>query len=217
MLRSKLPRVARPATHTQRPMDFLKYVLWNCLPSSRAKTAIAGIWRLIHGWMDPVVASKVHFTKSVADLDKFISRDQIPRELNGDEDWSYKYIEPQAAENDLMKDTGTRNSLMYERMMIGLKVLASTAAWISATTFAQGKPDKAVVDDLRARRAAIVEDFRQNYWRLDPYVRARALIDRSGVLKPDGTVVMAAGKNGAAKLNGGAAAHVEVAVNGTTV
>ena len=217
MLRSKLPRVARSATHTQCPVDFLKYVRGNCPPSARAKTAIAGIWRLIHGWMDPVVASKVHFTNSVADLDKFVSRDQIPRELNGDEDWNYKYIEPQATENDIMKDTGTRDSLMCERMMIGLEFLASTAAWISATTFAPGKPDTAVVDDLRARRTAIGEDFRRNYWRLDPYLRARALIDRSGVLKPDGTVVMGAGKNGAAKVNGGTAAHVEVAVNGTAV
>ena len=49
--------------------------------------------------MDPVVASKVHFTRSVNDLDKFIPRDQIPRELAGDEDWEYKYIEPEENEN----------------------------------------------------------------------------------------------------------------------
>lgn len=165
--------------------------------------------------MDPVIASKVHFTKSVADLDKFISRDQIPRELSGDEDWSYRYLEPQATENDIMKDTVTRDSLIYEQMMIGLKFLASTAAWISATTFAQGKPGKANVDDLKARRAAIVEEFRKNYWKLDPYVRARALIDRSGTLKPDGTIVMGTERNGTAKLDGITAAHVEVPINGT--
>ena len=58
--------------------------------------------------MDPVVASKVHFTKSVADLDKFISRTQIPRELKGDEDWQYEYVEPKKDENAIMKDTATR-------------------------------------------------------------------------------------------------------------
>jgi hypothetical protein len=138
--------------------------------------------------MDPVVASKVHFTKSVADLDKFISRTQIPRELKGDEDWQYEYIEPKKDENAIMEDTATRDSLMYDRMMIGIRMLAATAAWISATTFAEGKEDPAAVDELKSRRNAVIEEFRVNYWNLDRYVRARALIDRTGVLKEGGTV-----------------------------
>lgn len=157
--------------------------------------------------MDPVVASKVHFTRSVADLDKFISRDQIPRELAGDEDWEYKYIEPAENENETMEDTATRDSLMYERMMIGLRMFAATAAWISATSFSQTTPDTAAVDELKARRDGIVEDFRQNYWKLDPFIRARAIIDRTGVLKSDGTVVMGSeadggGENGEVVTNG---------------
>jgi hypothetical protein len=138
--------------------------------------------------MDPVVASKVHFTKSVADLDKFISRTQIPRELKGDEDWQYEYVEPKKDENAIMEDTATRDSLMYDRMMIGIRMLAATAAWISATTFAEGKENPAAVDELKSRRNAVIEEFRVNYWNLDPYVRARALIDRTGVLKEGGTV-----------------------------
>jgi hypothetical protein len=147
--------------------------------------------------MDPVVASKVHFTRSVADLDKYISRDHIPQELKGDEDWTYKYIEPLTDENAVMKDTATRDSLMYERMMIGLRMLAATAAWVSATTFAEGKEDKAKVEELKNRRNAIVEDFKSNYWKLDPYIRARAITDREGVLKAGGEVVR--GQNGNAK------------------
>ena len=138
--------------------------------------------------MDPVVASKVHFTKSVADLDKFISRTQIPRELKGDEDWQYEYVEPKKDENAIMEDTTIRDSLMYDRMMIGIRMLTATAAWISATTFAEGKEDPAVVDELKSRRNAVIEEFRVNYWNLDPYVRARALIDRTGVLKEGGVV-----------------------------
>lgn len=156
-----------------------------------------GIWKLIHGWMDPVVASKVHFTRSVSDLDKYISRDQIPQELAGDEDWKYTYIEPSADENAAMKDTATRDSLMYERMMIGLRVLAATAAWVSATTFCEGTEDKAKVEELRMRRNAVIEEFKSNYWKLDPYIRARAITDREGVLKPGGEVVK--GQNGRAK------------------
>ncbi|CAI7673110.1 hypothetical protein N7533_009694 [Penicillium manginii] len=159
----------------------------------------SGIWKLIHGWMDPVVASKVHFTKSVKDLDKYISRDQIPRELAGDEDWEYKYLEPKGDENEIMKDKSTGDEIMYERLMIGIKLLATTAAWISATTYAEGKQDAIKVEELKARRSTVVEDFRQNYWKIDPYIRARALIDRSGVLEPGGRVVVtpdATKKNG---------------------
>ncbi|KAJ5683058.1 hypothetical protein N7462_006223 [Penicillium macrosclerotiorum] len=160
----------------------------------------SSIWRLIHGWMDPVVASKVHFTKSVADLDKFIARDQIPQELAGDENWEYKYIEPDSNEDEIMKDTSARDALMYERMMTGLKMLAATAAWISATTYSGGKEDTATVEELKSRRNLIIEDFRQNYWKLDPYVRARALIDRDGTLRSDGGVAVECHTNG--KSNG---------------
>lgn len=149
--------------------------------------------------MDPVVASKVHFTRSVNDLDKFIPRDQIPRELAGDEDWEYKYIQPEDTENDIMQDTATRDSLMYERMMIGLRMLAATAAWISATDYSGGKEDKGKVEELKVRRNGVIEEFRLNYWKLDPYIRARALIDRAGVLNGDGTVVVKTGANGDAE------------------
>lgn len=149
--------------------------------------------------MDPVVASKVHFTRSVSDLDKFVSRDQIPKELAGDENWEYKYVEPENNENAVMQDTSARDCLMFERLMTGLRILAATGAWISATTFSKGKEDKAAVEELKSRRQAIIEDFRLNYWKLDPYVRARALIDRTGALKPDGTVVKKAETNGTAK------------------
>lgn len=149
--------------------------------------------------MDPVVASKVHFTRSVDDLDKFISRNQIPRELKGDEDWEYKYIEPEKDENKVMQDTSTCDSLMFERLMIGLKMVAATAAWISATTFSEGKQDDATVEELKSRRTAVIEEFQLNYWNLDPYIRERALIDRTGVLQPGGKVVRGPETNGQAK------------------
>lgn len=155
-----------------------------------------GIWKLIQGWMDPVVASKVHFTKSVNDLDKFISRNQIPKELKGDENWEYKYIEPEKDENAVMQDTSTRDSLMFDRLMISLKMVAATATWISATTFAEGKVDNEKVEELKSRRNAIVGDFQSNYWKLDPYIRERAIIDRTGVLQPGANVARNGKTNG---------------------
>lgn len=158
-----------------------------------------GVWKLIHGLMDPVVASKVHFTRSVADLDKFIPRSKIPKELSGDEKWSYEYTEPVKDENAIMEDTETRDSLMYDRMMIGIRMLTATAAWVSASSASNGAEEISKAEELQSRRNAVIEEFRVNYWKLDPYVRARALIDRTGILLPGGVLASDAGTNGQAK------------------
>ncbi|PHH81421.1 hypothetical protein CDD83_3581 [Cordyceps sp. RAO-2017] len=44
-----------------------------------------GIWRIIRGWLDPVVAAKVHFTNYRAGLEEFIDRSHIIKELEGDD------------------------------------------------------------------------------------------------------------------------------------
>ncbi|KAL3461812.1 CRAL-TRIO domain-containing protein [Aspergillus heterothallicus] len=149
----------------------------------------SGIWKIIHGWMDPVVASKVQFTKNINDLDKYIPREKIPKELGGDQEFTYKYIEPVADENASMADKAAGDSAMVERMMTGLSFVAATAAWISAS--AAAKKGSATEEEqkkhLAERRDEVIERFRQSYWKLDPYVRARALIDRRGAIK-DGVV-----------------------------
>ena len=43
-----------------------------------------GIWRIIHPWLDPVVASKVHFTYGREGLEEFIEPSHIIKELGGD-------------------------------------------------------------------------------------------------------------------------------------
>ncbi|KAJ5794287.1 hypothetical protein N7457_000886 [Penicillium paradoxum] len=148
----------------------------------------SGIWKLIHGLMDPVVASKVHFTRSVADLDEFIPRNKIPKEFSGDENWSYDYVEPVKDENATMEDTDTRDSLMYDRMLIGIRILAATAAWVSASSVSDGGKEASKVEELKSRRNAVIDEFRLNYWRLDPYIRARGFIDRTGILLPGGVL-----------------------------
>ncbi|KAL2831358.1 CRAL-TRIO domain-containing protein [Aspergillus pseudoustus] len=143
----------------------------------------SGIWKIIHGWMDPVVASKVQFTKNINDLDKFIPREKIPKELGGDQEFTYKYIEPESDENAAMADKAAGDAAMVERMMTGLSFVAATAAWISASKTSEEEQRK----HLAERRDEVIERFRDSYWKLDPYVRARALIDRRGAIK-DGVV-----------------------------
>lgn len=140
-----------------------------------------GIWRIIRGWLDPVVAAKVHFTNYRAGLEEFIEPSHIIKELEGDEDWEYKYEEPAQGENDLMKDTETRDRLLKTRAELYKEFEAATRAWIRS-------PDSEPGTAAKEQRAKIAEQLKADYWRLDPYVRSRSLYDRRGDLLPGGSV-----------------------------
>ncbi|KAJ6118059.1 hypothetical protein N7471_013936 [Penicillium samsonianum] len=149
-----------------------------------APWVFSGIWKLIRGWMDPEIAAKVEFTNSVADLEKFIPRDQIVEEMGGDEKWSYEYVEPTSTENSKMDDTTTRDALKGERQAIGEEFLAVTSGWISATK----SKDARKLQSSESKRAYLAERLRVNHWKLDPYVRARLLLDRTKVIQDGGKV-----------------------------
>lgn len=136
-----------------------------------------GIWKIIRGWLDPVVASKVQFTNSNNEMEQFVPKSHILKELGGDEDWEYKYIEPVPGENDKMKDTETRDRLLKEREALVDQYEKSTLDWIHR------KGDAAVVKQDRDRLALALKD---DYWKLDPYVRARSVYDRVGLIQAGG-------------------------------
>ncbi|OAA49493.1 CRAL/TRIO domain protein [Metarhizium rileyi] len=140
-----------------------------------------GIWRIIRGWLDPVVAAKVHFTNYRAGLEEFISPDHLIKDLEGDEDWKYAFEEPIEGENDLMRDTQTRDRLLKEREELYAQYEAATRRW---TRLVAGEERQA----LEAERDEIAAKLRDGYWQLDPYVRARSLYDRQGVIRSDGDV-----------------------------
>lgn len=134
--------------------------------------------------MDPDIAAKVNFTNSAADLEQFIARDQLVEEVGGAEAWDYEYIEPEENENALMADTITRDALMRERQQIGDEFLAATTEWIEATK----SKDTSKVQSAASQRAFQAERLRVNYWKLDPYVRARLCLDRMRVIQGGGKV-----------------------------
>ena len=140
-----------------------------------------GIWKIIRGWLDPVVAAKVHFTSNVEDLEKFIPRSQIVKELEGDENWEYKYIEPVPGENDAMKEEAPRKALEAERDADVREYQKKTFEWISKGTGAD-------VDQIKDERHNLARKLNDNYWKLDKYVRARTLYDRTGMIGTDGTI-----------------------------
>ncbi|PBP19208.1 hypothetical protein BUE80_DR009971 [Diplocarpon rosae] len=143
----------------------------------KAPWIFQGIWKIIRGWLDPVVASKVQFTNSNEEMEQFVPRSQIIKELGGDEDWEYQYTEPVPGENDKMKDLETRDTLLKGREALVNQYEKATLEWI------QGEGDEAVVKDTRHKLATALKE---DYWRLDPYVRARSIYDRVGLIQPGG-------------------------------
>ncbi|KAI5460264.1 CRAL-TRIO domain-containing protein [Mariannaea sp. PMI_226] len=141
----------------------------------KAPWLFQGIWRIIRGWLDPVVAAKVHFTNNKAELEEFIEPGRIIKELEGNEIWEYKYLEPIPGENDRMEDTVTRDRLLAEREELVKQFEHATRQWIR-------NPD----ETIKAEREELASQLRADYWKLDPYIRARTLYDRQGAIQSGG-------------------------------
>lgn len=146
-----------------------------CVLVHKAPWIFQGIWKIIKGWLDPVVAAKVHFTNGVEDLSEYIPKSQIIKELGGSEDWEYKYLEPLPEENSTMNDTAAKKELEASKQQQVAQYEAKTFEWISGA-------------DIKADRDALAQSLRDTYWKLDPIIRARSLYDRTGMLGKDGKI-----------------------------
>ena len=136
------------------------------------------IWKIIRGWLDPVVAAKIHFTKDLKELEEYVPKKQIPKELGGDDPWEYTYVESRAEENALLKDKGTKNRLLDERAKVIKEYEVATQKWVHDSK----------QEGILKERAELTERLRQGYWELDPYVRARSLYDRTGIIQRGGHI-----------------------------
>ena len=136
------------------------------------------VWKIIKGWLDPVVAAKVHFTKNVTELSEFVSMDHITEELGGKETWQYSYKEPTPEENDTMKGTDTRDRLLEARAAVVKEYETTTQQWM------HGSKDAGVL----RRRKDLADKLRSGYWELDPYLRATTYYDRTGMINPGGRI-----------------------------
>lgn len=141
--------------------------------------ASLGIWKIIKGWLDPVVASKVHFTKTFEELEAFIEKSHIPKELGGSDPWTYQYVEPTPNENSLLSEDGTRKQLLEERASVIKDYETTTQQWIR---------DQTSRDTLQRKRAELTERLRVGYWEIDPYLRAKTLYDRTGMIQEGGKI-----------------------------
>lgn len=140
-----------------------------------------GCWKLIHGLLDPVVASKVYFISGAKELEKLVPREHIIKELGGETDWEYEYVEPEPNENDRLQDTDTRDAILAERTRLVDDFFQLTTEWVSSTS-------EETDSSLKSRREEIVLQLRANYWKLDPHVRSRSWLDRTGVIQEGGKI-----------------------------
>ncbi|OTA99951.1 hypothetical protein M426DRAFT_76060 [Hypoxylon sp. CI-4A] len=147
----------------------------------KAPWIFQGFWKIIRGWLDPVVASKVNFTNNLKDLEQFIDAKRIPTELEGTSGYTYEYKEPVQGENAKMKDTETKEKLLQEREGLYEEYESKTIEWIN-------EADATKRATIHKQRDAIAKNLREQYWRLDPYLRSRSIYDRIGIIKPDGKV-----------------------------
>ncbi|KAI9738348.1 MAG: hypothetical protein M1834_008846 [Cirrosporium novae-zelandiae] len=148
----------------------------------KAPWVFQGIWAIIKGWLDPVVAGKVHFTRSAEDLKNYIDAEHIPKELEGEEDWEYNYPEPKPEDDILMKNEDEKKRLRDERAVVVKEYERTTQAWIKTS------PTDKAAGELQAKRNELAEKLRINHWATDPYIRARTMYDRQGVIQKDGTI-----------------------------
>ncbi|OQE24574.1 hypothetical protein PENSTE_c007G02963 [Penicillium steckii] len=150
----------------------------------KAPWLFSSIWSIIKGWLDPVVAAKINFTKNREDLEAFIPPNQIMKELGGDEDWEYEYAEVKEGENSMMEDTATRDKLISERQDLAKDIQAITIEWIRASF----KQESQAAAAAKEKRDGLVEQLRKQYWVLDPYIRTRSIYDRLNIIKGDGKI-----------------------------
>lgn len=135
------------------------------------------IWNIVKNWLDPVVASKIIFTKTSEDLLKYIDESQLPKYLNGTNEFDFDhYDKPDPANDVKLKDEETRNSIMKEREQLVEKYTQTTVKWIEAAS-------KEESDGFLKEKIDLGSQISQNYRKLDPYVRSRSQYDTRGVLK----------------------------------
>lgn len=111
-------------------------------------------------------------------MEAFIEISRIPRDVGGDEDWELQYIEPVIGENVLMKDVETKKKIQSERDRIADEYEKATIAWI----------EDSASEDARKKRSDLRTSLKENYWKLDPYIRSRSYYDRAGIIPPGGNI-----------------------------
>ncbi|KAI0148710.1 CRAL/TRIO domain-containing protein [Xylariaceae sp. FL1272] len=140
-----------------------------------------GVWSLIKGWLDPVIASKIHFTRKSADLLQFIAPENLQTSFGGKDQYEYEYIKPVPGENAKLEEHEEREKIKSERQQLIHDLEVKTTEWASL------EPNSAAVTEVALDRTKLAAQLSEVYWKLDPYIRAKTLNSRAGIVIDGGT------------------------------
>lgn len=135
------------------------------------------VWNLVKNWLDPGVSAKIHFIKTINELENYIDLDNLPKEMGGNSSVSSEYPEPDPLDKDPpQKKDDHYVELVRERDTLLMQFIETTIRWIEAT-------DAEVSASYLRDKIQLDEALSSNYIKLDPYVRCRGICDRTGQLK----------------------------------
>lgn len=165
------------------PVKFLTSMFESHYPESlgivvvhNAPWIFSTVWNVIKNWLDPVVASKIHFTKGFDDIAKFIDPEHIPEYLGGNDTEDLSYPKPSKEHITPMK---TRDAeflrLCSVRDELYVRFIDATIRWVESTN-----PE--VSSQYLKDKIQISYELSDNYIALDPYLRNPGVFDRNGFL-----------------------------------
>ncbi|RGP78296.1 hypothetical protein FLONG3_3611 [Fusarium longipes] len=141
-----------------------------------------GVWTVIKHWLDPVVASKVHFTSGTKGLLKFIPKCNLQKSYGGEDPWEYKYVDPVPNENERMQSEEKKTKIQIERQELIDQFTQLTTEWIKLNS------DREAGEETGAKRDELAQLLQLNYWKLDPYIRSSTYYHRVGAVNRVGGV-----------------------------
>ncbi|OUM53493.1 hypothetical protein BVG19_g2780 [[Candida] boidinii] len=140
----------------------------------KAPWIFSGIWNIIKNWLDPVVASKIIFTKTIDELEKVIELKHIPKDLGGEDEYEWEYLEPSEELSSVpIKDSEKLSEVEKERNELIDQFLELTIKWIESNNETDSR-------ELLNQRIELGKKLGENYTKLDPMTRNRACYDRLG-------------------------------------
>ncbi|OMJ27598.1 CRAL-TRIO domain-containing protein [Smittium culicis] len=131
-----------------------------------------GIWNMVKGLLDPVVASKIYFSKNKEDLLNFFDQDQLLEEYGGTNRNKFNYIPPTPNENAKMYDFSNTEKLKAQLSDLVDQFISSTSDW----------SENSSNNDLTKQRNSIIQKLHQTGLEYDSCVRSKNLYHRKNVL-----------------------------------
>ncbi|SOV08198.1 related to CSR1 - phosphatidylinositol transfer protein [Ustilago sp. UG-2017a] len=175
----------------------LKNMDWNCIlfivkcleayyPESlgvlyihNAPWIFSGIWKLLSPMLDPVVRSKIKFTKKPEDLD-LVPKERLLTSMGGENTSEFEFVEPVEGENDQTKDEEGKKRTWNNYMTVAKEYEQITRKWCE--TKGQDK-------EVAKKRELLVKKLRVAQFEHEPYFRGKTIYHRDGTIDGQGVVI----------------------------